>query len=253
MTKPSISACNLVHDFLIPDARSYFSVLKIPSLEIAAGERVAVIGPSGSGKTTLLNVMAGLISPTRGEIFVNGIKLNALSQRERDHLRASTIGYVFQSFNLLQAFTALENVLLAMDLANTIPSSQRRRRAMVLLDEMGVSKRAHQHPRQLSTGEQQRVAVARALANDPPILLADEPTARTDPRTCAAVFEYLLAQAKDKQRILVMATHDLTLLPHFDRSITQTSEWERSRASRNSEQKCPSYESLGAIYYPAQS
>jgi putative ABC transport system ATP-binding protein len=221
MTTPSISARNLVHDFRIPDAKSYFTVLNITSLDIAAGERIAVMGPSGSGKTTLLNIIAGLLSPTRGEISVNGIKLNALSERERDRLRASTIGYVFQAFNLLQAFTALENVMLAMDLAHTIPSAQRRNRAIMLLDELGLGKRAHHRPSQLSIGEQQRVAVARALANDPQILLADEPTASVDPKTRAVVFEHLLAQVKDKQRILVVATHDTTLLQHFDRCISQ--------------------------------
>jgi putative ABC transport system ATP-binding protein len=221
MTPPTISARNLIHDFRIPDQRSYFTALKIPSLDIAAGERVAVIGPSGSGKTTLLNIIAGLLRPTRGEIFVNGIKLNALSERERDRLRASTMGYVFQSFNLLQAFTALENVTIAMDLANVIPSSHRRARAMQLLDELGLSKRAQHRPSQLSIGEQQRVAVARALANDPQILLADEPTASVDPKTRSVVFEHLLAQTKDKQRILLVATHDSSLLPHFDRCINQ--------------------------------
>jgi ABC-type lipoprotein export system ATPase subunit len=216
---PVIVVRDLVKRFRIPDATTTFVALALPSLEVWGGEAVAVIGPSGSGKTTLFHIIAGLLSPSQGEVRVHGVALGMLHGKDRDRWRAKTIGYVFQSFNLLPAFSALENVCLALDLGVTIPRAARRARARALLGELGLGLRMHHRPGELSTGEQQRVAVARALANAPEVLLADEPTANVDPETREIVLSRLLHEAHTSKKVLIVATHDHSLLTRFDRVI----------------------------------
>jgi len=191
----------------------------MPWLEIARGERVAVVGPSGSGKTTLFHLIAGLLQPSQGEVRVNDVALGTLRERDRDHFRAKTIGYVFQSFNLLPAFSALDNVRLALDVCGREPRRARRDKARALLNDLGLGARLHHLPQALSTGEQQRVAVARALANAPDVLLADEPTAHVDPETREVVLTRLFQEVVTGHAILLVATHDHTLLPRFDKVV----------------------------------
>src|SRR5215470_5669502 len=151
--------------------------LNIEHWSVSAGSCTVLTGPSGSGKTTLLNLIAGVSLPTAGTVAVHDTDISALPEARRDRFRARHIGYVFQTFNLLAAFSALENVMLAMMFARTVPRRHHRRQARDLLTRLGLGPRLHYKPGQLSRGEQQRVAIARALANNPPLILADEPCA----------------------------------------------------------------------------
>ena len=216
---PVIVVRNLVKTFSLPGTTAMLTALTLPWLEIARGERVAVVGPSGSGKTTLFHLIAGLLQPSQGEVRVNDVSLGTLRERERDRFRAKTIGYVFQSFNLLPAFSALDNVRLALDVCGREPRRARRDKARALLHDLGLGARLHHLPQALSTGEQQRVAVARALANAPDVLLADEPTAHVDPETREVVLARLFHEAATSNTILLVATHDHTLLPRFDKVV----------------------------------
>ena len=216
---PVIVVRNLVKTFSLPGTTAMVTALTMPWLEIARGERVAVVGPSGSGKTTLFHIIAGLLQPSQGEVRVNDVALGTLRERERDRFRAKTIGYVFQSFNLLPAFSALDNVRLALDVCGREPRRARRAKARALLHDLGLGARLHHLPQALSTGEQQRVAVARALANAPDVLLADEPTAHVDPETREVVLTRLFQEVATGHTILLVATHDHTLLPRFDKVV----------------------------------
>jgi len=166
-------------------------VLDIQEFVVPEGSRMAVAGPSGSGKTTLFHIIAGILAPTSGRVQVAGTDLTELRGAERDRFRARHIGYVFQSFNLLRAFTALENVMLGMVFAGAMPPTEQHARAVELLERVGLGHRLGHKPTQLSNGEQQRVAVARALANRPRILLADEPSAHLDFETAERVTEII--------------------------------------------------------------
>jgi putative ABC transport system ATP-binding protein len=203
----------------MPESSQTFNALDLPCLDAEGGDRLALAGPSGSGKTTLLNIIAGLLTPTTGTVHVNGEEITAMGERQRDRFRAANVGIVFQSFNLLPAFNAVENVTIAMDLAARIPSKQRREAAENLLLSLGLESRLRHKPGQLSVGEQQRVAVARALANSPSIILADEPTASVDPRTREVVMERLFEANRTTGAILIVATHDQSLHSLFDRVI----------------------------------
>jgi putative ABC transport system ATP-binding protein len=214
---PSIVVRDLVKTFRLPGSAATVIALDLPTLEVKSGETVAIIGPSGSGKTTLLHTVAGLLPPTQGEVFVNGTAIYTLDERARDRFRARTIGYVFQAFNLLPAFSAIENVCIAMDLSHVVPPPERQERARLLLVELGLGARMRHKPGQLSAGEQQRVGVARALANAPQVILADEPTASVDQDTREVVLNRLLVEAKTGGKIVIVATHDNGLLPTFDR------------------------------------
>jgi putative ABC transport system ATP-binding protein len=205
--------------FSLPGTTATLTALAMPWLEITRGERVAVVGPSGSGKTTLFHLIAGLLQPSQGEVRINDVSLGTLRERERDRFRAKTIGYVFQSFNLLPAFSALDNVRLALDVCGREPRRARRDKARALLHDLGLGGRLHHLPQALSTGEQQRVAVARALANAPDVLLADEPTAHVDPETREVVLTRLFQEVATGHAILLVATHDHTLLPRFDKVV----------------------------------
>jgi putative ABC transport system ATP-binding protein len=176
------------------------------TLEIGAGEYVAVVGPSGSGKTTLLSVLGGMLAPTCGTVALDGQSLYGLSVRERTRLRGRKVGFVFQTFNLVPYLTALENVQVPLYLAGLAPREQQRRAAAVL-ERVGLADRAHHKPGELSVGQQQRVALARTLANDPALVLADEPTGNLDPATRAQVLEMIEGFHRDG-RTVVMVTHD---------------------------------------------
>jgi putative ABC transport system ATP-binding protein len=189
------------------------------SLEIGEGEFVAIVGKSGSGKTTLINLLTGIDSPSTGSIQVAGTALHALSQEQLSRWRGKSVGIVFQFFQLLPTLTVAENVMLPMDFCNTFPSRERRGRALDLLSNMGIADQANKLPGSLSGGQQQRAAIARALANDPPLIMADEPTGNLDSRTAAEIMAFF-AHLVHSGKTVVMVTHERDLRRYFARSIT---------------------------------
>jgi putative ABC transport system ATP-binding protein len=193
------------------------SVLDGVSLSIPARQFVAISGPSGSGKSTLLGLIAGLDRPTAGSITVAGVDLAGLSEDGLARFRRDAIGYVFQAFHLVPTLTALENVALPLELAGEPRALER---AALLLAEVGLAARAEHYPVQLSGGEQQRVAVARAVARRPPVILADEPTGNLDSATGAQIVDLLVEQNRSLGSTLVLVTHDPSLAAHADRTIT---------------------------------
>ena len=196
-----------------------FVALDHLSLDIGRGEFVAVVGRSGSGKTTLLNLLAGIDRPTSGTVRAAGAELGSLSQSGLAAWRGRNVGLVFQFFQLLPTLTVIENVMLPMDFAKKIPLSERRDRAQHLLEGMGVGDQADKVPATLSGGQQQRAAIARALANDPPILLADEPTGNLDSVTAQAVLELFADLNADRQTIVVV-THERDIRSIVGREVT---------------------------------
>ena len=199
-------------------------VIRLRQFELGSGEQMVLVGESGSGKSQLflaamgllLNLIAGILLPDEGEIVVNGTNPTRLSEAARDRFRAVNIGYVFQSFNLLQGFTALENVLLGQMFGGgkTDPD-----RAIHLLKSVGLEHRLHHKPRALSVGEQQRVAIARALANAPPLVLADEPTGSLDAKNGAAVLELLRRVCTEGKHTLLLVTHDPQVMKSFEKVV----------------------------------
>jgi putative ABC transport system ATP-binding protein len=183
------------------------SVLSDLDLEIEQGQFVALMGPSGSGKTTLLNLIAGLDSATKGKVEVAGESLGSMSDGQLAKFRSSTIGIVFQSFNLLPVLTATENVALPL-LLTKVPRSERKTRAFTALKVVGLSDRVDHYPRQLSGGQEQRVAIARAIVNDPLIIIADEPTGELDRESADAVLDLLQKLNEELGKTIVMVTHD---------------------------------------------
>ncbi len=188
------------------------------SLEIAAGELVAIVGKSGSGKSTLLNLIAGIDRPSSGKLVVAGANVGELDEKRLAVWRGKNIGLVFQFFQLMPTLTAAENVMLAMDFAGKVPSRERRQHALHLLDRTGVARHADKLPSALSGGEQQRVAIARALANDPPLVLADEPTGNLDSQTGTAVFEVFASLARKGKTVLIV-THERDTAGRFNRTV----------------------------------
>jgi putative ABC transport system ATP-binding protein len=189
------------------------------SLDIAPGEFVAVVGRSGSGKTTLLNLLAGIDRPTAGTVHAAGADLGTLSESGLAAWRGRNVGLVFQFFQLLPTLTVVENVMLPMDFAKQVPTSTRRPRALELLEQVGVGDQADKLPATLSGGQQQRAAIARALANDPPLLLADEPTGNLDSATAEAVLA-LLAGLHAEGRTIVVVTHERDIRSIVGREVT---------------------------------
>ena len=189
------------------------------SLDIAQGEFVAVVGRSGSGKTTLLNLLAGIDRPTSGTVWAAGAELGRLSESGLAAWRGRNVGLVFQFFQLLPTLTVIENVMLPMDFAKTIPVGERRERAQQLLDRVGIGEQADKLPATLSGGQQQRAAIARALANDPPLLLADEPTGNLDSTTAEAVLK-LFADLHAGGQTIVVVTHERDIRAIVGREIT---------------------------------
>jgi putative ABC transport system ATP-binding protein len=199
--------------------RGNLVALRPTDLSIARGEMVAIVGPSGSGKSTILNVIAGIDRPSDGQIIVDGIEVTALSEERLTRWRGANVGIVFQFFQLMPTLSALENVQLASELRGGLGGgSRRRRRALDLLDRVGLADLADHLPAELSGGEQQRVAIARALVNDPPLLLADEPTGNLDSATGDRIMTLLTEFATDG-RTLVFVTHDPALAAQAARII----------------------------------
>ncbi len=187
------------------------------SLEIEKGDFVAIIGPSGSGKSTFLHLVGGMLSPTEGKVRIEKDSLYDLTSDERSALRKKKIGFVFQTFNLVPYLTALENVQVPLVLAG-LPEEKQKQHAEALLDRVGLSDRFDHKPRELSVGQQQRVALARMLANDPILILADEPTGNLDPETADTIMEFL-AELNAEGRTVIMVTHDMRLADRAKRSL----------------------------------
>jgi len=199
--------------------RGALTALHPTDLAIPAGQAVAIVGPSGSGKSTILNVIAGIDRPTSGRVTIGGIDLTALSEEGLTRWRGEQVGIVFQFFQLMPTLSALENVILASEFRTRPPGvGQRRQRALELLDHVGLAELADHLPSELSGGEQQRVALARALVNDPPLLLADEPTGNLDSATGERIMG-LLAAFATAGRTLIFVTHDPILAARADRTI----------------------------------
>ena len=219
---------DLHKSYRAPDG-SVQPVLDVPRFDIAERQQVALEGRSGSGKTTLLNIVAGILRPDAGRVRVCGSNLTDLSEAARDRIRAENIGYVFQTFHLLPAYTALENVLLGM----TFGPGPDRRFATELLETLGLGDRLAHRPGQLSIGQQQRVALARALANRPRLVLADEPTGNLDPTRAAEAIELIQAQCVERGAALLVVSHDHAILERFE---TRHSLTELNRAARGATQ-----------------
>jgi putative ABC transport system ATP-binding protein len=201
----------------LASGRAQITVVDGVSLDVAAGEFLAVTGPSGSGKSTLLGLLAGLDRPTSGSVTVAGRDLARLDEDALARMRLDTIGYVFQAFHLIPTLTAAENVAVPLELAGVTGAVSR---ARALLDEVGLKGRAHHYPVQLSGGEQQRVAIARAMALAPPLVLADEPTGNLDSATGGQIIDLLLRLRREREATLIMVTHDPALAAHADRVVT---------------------------------
>ena len=200
-------------------AAGRFDALKNIDLTIGQGERVAIVGKSGSGKSTLLNMLTGIDHPSRGTVAINSTEVHTLNESRLATWRGANIGIVFQFFQLIPTLSIWENLLLAMDFVNVIPRKERTRRAESLLAQVGISEHAGKLPAALSGGEQQRAAIARALANDPPILVADEPTGNLDSRTAEAI-QRLFVQLADSGKTVVVVTHEKVSDSNYDRIIT---------------------------------
>jgi putative ABC transport system ATP-binding protein len=193
-------------------------VLNDVSLSVQPGEFVAVVGPSGSGKSTLINMLTGIDRPTSGKVTVAGTCVNAMSENTMARWRGRNIGVIFQFFQLLPTLTILENVMLPMDFCNVYPVRERKARAMHLLEQVGLADQARKLPSAVSGGQQQRAAIARALANDPPLLVGDEPTGNLDSKTAEQVFA-MFGDLTRRGKTLVMVTHDRELAARIPRVV----------------------------------
>ena len=195
-----------------------FAALKNVDLEIRPGQFVGIVGKSGSGKSTLLNLVAGIDRPSTGSVAVAGTEIQSLSENKLAAWRGRNVGFVFQFFQLLPTLTAAENVMLPMDFSRSVPLRERRKRAVALLERVGVGLHADKLPATLSGGEQQRVAIARALANEPPLVLADEPTGNLDSVTATAILDLFRFMANEGTTV-VIATHEADIARVIDRRI----------------------------------
>ncbi len=204
---------NVKKSYIEPDG-ARLPILDIPEFRVAAGEQLALMGRSGCGKTTLLHVIAGISRPDSGLVQISGVDISRLPEHGRDRFRADNIGYVFQTFNLLPGFSALENVLLGMSFTGGRVDEGRARK---LLGQVGLSHRLTHKPAMLSVGEQQRVAVARAMANRPKLLLADEPTANVDTGHQQQIIDLIRAQTTEEGVALILVTHTQEVSEQFSR------------------------------------
>ncbi|HKP10919.1 MAG TPA: ABC transporter ATP-binding protein [Blastocatellia bacterium] len=201
---------------IVPSGAEMLTILHALDLRIPDGQFISVVGPSGSGKSTLLGLIAGLDAPTAGRILIDGEEITSMNEDRLAELRGAKLGFVFQSFHLIPSLTALENILVPMEIRGLRDA---RERAQVLLEDIDLVARAHHYPAQLSGGEQQRVAIARAFANDPAILLADEPTGNLDSKNGRHVFEMMVGMNRRRRATLVLVTHDHELAALADRRI----------------------------------
>ncbi len=176
-----------------------------------AGEHIALWGPSGCGKSTMLNLISGLLRLDSGRIEVDGVEIHDMSEGQLDQFRGERLGFVFQTFNLLAPFTALQNVMLAMRFSDTVPQKEWKSRATMLLERVGLDHRLHSKPNTMSVGEQQRVAIARALANKQRLIMADEPTGSLDPKNAKEIMALLLEVCTEEEVTMIMVTHDRAL------------------------------------------
>ena len=225
----SLTITNLVKQYVGPDG-SVVPVIDIPKFQLATGEQVALIGSSGSGKTTLPHLIAGIHTPDSGRIVFGSpdqgeVEITGLSEAQRDVFRGAYLGYIFQTHHLLPGFTALENVLLGMSFTGRPADPAWARR---LLEEVGLSNRLHYKPTKLSVGQQQRVAVARALANRPTVVLADEPTGALDPANAQQVLDLIRNLCKEVNASLVLVSHDMDIAGQLSRQVSLS---ELNRAS----------------------
>lgn len=215
MAKEILTMKDIVKEYVMGDEIS--RVLKGIDLTVEEGEFLAVLGPSGSGKSTLMNIIGCLDVPTSGEYILSGRKIADQDEKSLAHIRSKEIGFIFQSFHLLQRQTALENVELPMIYAN-VKEKERKQRAMEVLEKVGLKDKMDHYPNQMSGGQQQRVAIARSIVNNPTILLADEPTGALDQKTGAQVME-LFHELNDEGRCIIMITHDVHIAQHAKRIV----------------------------------
>ena len=196
-----------------------FQALQNISLSIPKGNLVAVTGKSGSGKSTLLNIIAGIDKPSTGHVSINNVLVEKLSENELATWRGKNVGVVFQFFQLLPTLTIVENIMLPMDFCNSYPKGERRKRALMLLEQVNILEQADKLPSSLSGGQQQRAAIARALANDPPLIIADEPTGNLDSHTATSIFE-LFAELTRSGKTVIIVTHERDFSFYFESTIS---------------------------------
>ncbi|MCX6954522.1 MAG: ABC transporter ATP-binding protein [Verrucomicrobia bacterium] len=207
-----LAIADLTKSFVSPEGERV-EIVNVPSFTLAAGEQAALRGESGSGKTTFLHLIAGILAADSGRVTIDGAEMTALGEAGRDRLRAEKLGYVFQTFNLLQGFTVLENVVLGMSFG---PRGADRAHAKEVLERVGLGHRLDHFPRQLSTGQQQRVAVARALANRPKLVLADEPTGNLDRKHSRDALALIREVCRENGAALLLVSHDEEVLGQFE-------------------------------------
>lgn len=214
--KNLIELTNVTKSFQL--ASGTFQALKNVTLGIEKGKLVAVTGKSGSGKSTLLNILTGIDKPSSGSVHINGVRVDTLAESALASWRGKNIGVVFQFFQLLPTLTILENVMLPMDFCNSYPKKERKERALKLLEQVNILEQADKFPSALSGGQQQRAAIARALANDPPIIVADEPTGNLDSQTANSIFE-LFALLTRSGKTVIIVTHEKEFSEFFETTI----------------------------------
>ena len=207
-----LAVTDLKKSFLSPEGERT-EIVNVPAFALAADEQLALRGESGSGKTTFLNLIAGILAADSGTVTIDGVEMTALSESRRDRLRADKLGYIFQTFNLLQGYTVLENVMLGMSFG---PRGADRAHAREVLGRVGLGHRLDHFPRQLSTGQQQRVAVARALANRPKLVLADEPTGNLDRKHAGEALALIREVCREHAAALLLVSHDEEVLGQFE-------------------------------------
>ena len=208
-----LAVTELKKSFVSPEGERV-EIVNVASFALAGGEQLALRGESGSGKTTFLNLIAGILAPDSGSVALDGTNMTALGEPQRDRLRAEKLGYIFQTFNLLQGYTVLENVVLGMSFG---PRGADRAHAREVLERVGLGHRLNHFPRQLSTGQQQRVAVARALANRPKLVLADEPTGNLDRKHAREALALIREVCREQKAALLLVSHDNEVLGAFEK------------------------------------
>lgn len=218
-TDKVVQVKDVVKTFKVGDGE--VTILKGISMDVKKGEFVSIVGPSGNGKSTLLNMITGIDRPTAGEVIVTGQPINKMSENQLAAWRGEQVGIIFQFFQMLPALSLLQNVILPMDFAHKYTTTERRDRAMHLLEMVGLAEQAHKLPSMVSGGQQQRAAIARALANDPALLVGDEPTGNLDARTAGDIFD-LFNELVSQGKTMLMVTHDKELAKRVPRSVEIT-------------------------------